>query len=114
MRSDSNEVAFQITQRQCLVGFCLPGAFKDKNTPHHKLTRSLGLSDPAGLALTFYPRPLPHPPQAVDAVCPEVLLFKDRVLGASRGVLTDFKGACPSTHSSVPGVGFTFALPFTT
>lgn len=61
MRSDSSGVAFQIAKRQCLVGFCLPGAFKDKNTLHHKLTRSLGMSDPVGPALTSYPQTTPMP-----------------------------------------------------
>lgn len=36
---DSNGVAFGITKCQCLVGFHLPGAFKDKNNLH-KLKRT--------------------------------------------------------------------------
>lgn len=115
MRSDSSGVAFQIAKRQCLVGFCLPGAFKDKNTLHHKLTRSLGMSDPVGPALTSYPQTTPMPPQAqCPTMCPRGLPFKDGVSGTSSGELSNPRGAWPSVHSSVPGVGFTFAHPLTT
>ena len=100
IRSDSSGVVFQTARHQCLVGFRLPGAFKDKNTLHHKLTRSLGMSDPMGRTLTSHPHPLLPSPQARSpALCPGGLPFKDGVLGTSRGELSDLQGACASVHA---------------
>lgn len=55
-RYDNSRVAFRITKCQCLVGFRLLGASKDKNNLHHRLTRSSGWLTP--------PAPsTPHSPQ---------------------------------------------------
>lgn len=100
-RCDSSGVTFGITKCQCLVGFRLLGASKDKNNPHHKPTRSSGVADTP-------PSHSPHSPQVRSpAVCLEGLPFKDGRLGAGRET-SDLQGRpwiCPSLHSSVPGMG---------
>ena len=51
LRYDSNEVAFEITTGQCLVGFRLQGAFKDKDNLAFTARTHLGLRVLPGFSL---------------------------------------------------------------